>query len=343
MPLKQFGTTPGGDTVWLAELHAGSLAVDVITYGATIHRILAPGLDGTIADVILGKDDMQGYASFAAPAASVIGRVANRISEGSFSLNGKTYILETGEQKFMLHSGPGNYARKNYSVIEATDRLVRLAARDHGEAGFPGEIAVEVCYSLCDDGTLHINYTAIPTADTPINLTNHIYFNLAGQDSGTIYNQSLMIEADHYTPTSSLNIPTGEIFKTHGTPFDFTASRNLGTAIEGLKQIGDPHNGFDLNYVLNGCGWRKIAEAYDEGSGRALEAFTDLPGVQLYTANFIKEGTEGKGGAAYKAHVGFCLETQYFPDSIHQPHFPGGIAFTNKVYSTSTAYRFFTK
>jgi aldose 1-epimerase len=343
MAIKQFGATADGAPVWLVGLKAGVVAADIISYGATIHRVLAPDRRGRTADVILGKDDMEGYASRAAPAAAVIGRVANRISDGSFMLGGKRYVLDADDRNITLHSGGGNYARRNFAVVEAADTYVRLAVRDHGEAGFPGEITVEVCYSLSGDGTLLIEYAAIPTADTPINLTNHVYYNLAGQGSGPVYGQALMIDAGLYTQTDDMNIPTGEIFKTGGTPFDFSKTRGFAGAMDDLKAYGDKHNGFDLNYVLNGKGWRKIAEAYDEGSGRALEAFTDLPGVQLYTANFIREGTAGKDGAKYGAHAGFCLETQFYPDSIHNPHFPGGFAKGGALFKTATAYRFFVK
>ena len=342
MALVNFGKTPNGDPVWMAELNGGGVTVEVISFGATVHRILAPDRSGKKADVVLGRDDMDGYASRGAPSAAVIGRVANRIKNG-FSLNGKKYVLDANDQNITLHGGRGNYARRNFAVVEATDSLVRLATRDHGEAGFPGEVSVEVCYTLSDDGTLLLNYTAIPTMDTPINLTNHIYFNLAGQDSGPVYGQTLKINADFITQSDAQNIPTGEVLKVKKTPFDFTKPRNLGDAIKEVIASGNIHNGFDINYVLNGEGWRKIAEAYDEASGRALEAYTDLPGVQLYTANFIREGTKGKGGATYQCHAGFCLETQFFPDTIHKPHFPGGIAYAGEAFSTATAYKFFVK
>ena len=341
MAIKQFGSTPGGDPVWIMQLEAGDVRAEVITYGATIHKILAPDRNGKIADVILGKDDMAGYAGEPAPAAAVIGRVANRIKNHSFSLNGKRYILDANEGKNTLHGGCGNYAYKNFAVVEATDGLVRLAARDGGEAGFPGEVAVEVCYSLYEDGTLLIEYSAIPTYDTPINLTNHVYFNLAGQESGTIDSHALSVDAGFYTPADARDIPTGEILKTSKTPFDFTKPQILGDAMAGLARAGDRHGGYDHNFVLNGIGWRKVAEAKDGASGRAMEVYTDLPGMQLYTANMLKAGTRGKGGVVYGPHSGFCLETQFFPDTVHKPHFPGGLAPANELFTTATAYRFF--
>ena len=348
MSLKQFGVLPAGnaragDAVWLAELKAGDVTVEIISYGATIHRVYAPDRNGNIADVILGRDDLAGYTSPGAAAGSVIGRVANRIKNHSFTINGKRYILDANERKNTLHGGSGNYAHKNFAVVEATDTLVRLATRDCGEGGFPGEISVEVCYTLSDDGMLMIEYSAVPTLDTPINLTNHVYFNLEGQGSGTVYGHTLSIDAGYYTPSDSKNIPTGEIFSVRRTPFDFLKPRNLGEAMIELERSGNIFNGYDINFVLNGEGWRKIAEARDEGSGRALDVFTDLPGVQLYTANNLRDGAVGKDGAKYLPHAGFCLETQFFPDTIHKPHFPGGLAYANELFATATAYRFYVK
>ena len=343
MSIKQFGSTPQGEPVWLATLNAGNVSVEVMTFGATIHRILAPDREGKTADVILGKDDMEGYASRGASSAAVIGRVANRIKNHSFTLNGKRFTLDANQHNNTLHGGSGNYARRNFAIVSVEDKLVRLAARDRGEAGFPGEVAVEVCYKLADDGTLSIEYCAVPTVDTPINLTNHVYFNLAGQGSGPVYGHTMMINADFYTPSDANNIPTGEILATRKTPLDFTKPRNLGEAMDALKLWGDKFNGFDHNLVLNGAGYRKVAEAYDAGSGRSMEVFTDLPGVQLYTANFVREGSIGKDGAKYQQHAGFCLETQYFPDSVHRPHFPKAVAYANQIFKTSTAYRFYVK
>jgi len=343
LALTKFGEMPGGDPVWLASISAGGVEAEIISFGATVHTLTAPDRSGITADVVLGKDGMEGYLAPGAPAASVIGRVANRIKNHSFTLYGKKFTLGANERTNTIHGGAGNYARKNFAVVEATDDMVRLALRDTGEGGFPGEVSVEVCYTLEDDGTLYIEYSAVPTHDTPINLTNHVYFNLAGQDSGPVYGQSLMLKADFYTPADALNIPTGEIIKTKKTPFDFSKPRMLGEAMEELARSGDKRHGFDHNFVLNGEGWRKVAEAWDEPSGRAMEVYTDLPGVQLYTANFLREGAAGKDGAEYGPHSGFCLETQFFPDAIHKPHFPGGLAYAYEVFSTATAYRFFVK
>lgn len=297
MSLEQFGVTGAGEPVWLARLASGPITVEILSYGATIHKILAPDRRGNYADVVLGKDDAAGYAAPGAASGAVIGRVANRIKNHSFKLNGRRHILDANENRNTLHGGSGNYAHMNFVVIEASGARVRLAARDRGDGGFPGEVTVEVCYTLSGDGTLLIEYAAVPTMDTPINLTNHVYFNLAGQGSGPADGHTLQLNAGFYTPSDAEDIPTGEIFSVKKTPFDFTKPRNLGLAMEALAASGDRHNGFDHNFVLDGEGWRKIATAADETSGRRLEAYTDLPGVQLYTANFLKDGARGKDGA----------------------------------------------
>ena len=345
MALKLFGVLPagapqGGEQVWLAELKTEKVKVEILSYGAIIHRVLAPDRKGRQADVVLGTDSLGGYMDPGAPAGSVIGRVANRIKNHSFSINGKRYALDANENRNTLHSGSGNYAHRNYAVIDATDTSVRLAMRDRGEGGFPGEVTVEVCYTLSGDGTLLLEYSAVPTMDTPFNPTNHVYFNLAGHGSGKLNSQSLSIDAALYTPTDSLNIPTGEVRKVKKTPLDFTKPRNLSEAIYELEMFDDRWDGFDYNFVIDSDGWRKVAEASDTVSGRALEVFTDLPGIQLYTANHVAKGFAGKDGALYQPNAAFCLETQFFPDSIHKPHFPGGIAFANELFTTATAYRF---
>jgi aldose 1-epimerase len=341
MGMTLFGEMPGGGQVWKCELKNGSgVSAEILSLGATIHSLSVPGRDGRSADVILGKDDVAGYLSPGAAAAATIGRVANRIAGHSFDLGGKTYVLDANERDKTLHGGSGNYALRNFSVVEATGTLVRLAARDLGEAGFPGEAAIEVAFTLKPDNTLLIQYCAVPTQDTPINFTNHAYFNLAGHDSGEVDGQELQIDADFFTPADEEDIPTGEIAKVAGTPFDLTSPRNLGDAMRELQAFGDGHGGYDHNYVLRGAGFRKVAEAADPASGRVMEVYTDLPGLQLYTANMIAPGLIGKAGATYGKHGGFCLETQYFPDTMHRPHFPSCIVAADAVYRTETAYRF---
>jgi aldose 1-epimerase len=316
------------------------VSVEVLTLGATIHRILVPDRDGQPADVILGKEDAAGYLSAGAPAAATIGRFANRIRGHSFSLGGGTFVLDANENDNTLHGGSGNYALKAFALLDVTESSARMAVRDIGGGGFPGEVSAEVAFTLGDDNALYIEYSAVPTCDTPINLTNHAYFNLAGHGSGLIGAQELQIAADFYTPADGEDIPTGEITAVTATPFDFTSPRKLGAAMKELADYGDTHGGFDHNFVLKGGGMRKVAMVIDHASGRAMEVSTDLPGMQLYTGNLIPPNTAGKDRAVYGKHSGFCLETQYFPDSVHRSHFPSCVTRANELYRSVTAYRF---
>ena len=339
-----FGALPDGSHVWRASLaNESGVSADILTLGATIHSIKAPDRLGRVSDVILGKKDVDGYLDSRACSAAVIGRVANRIKGHRFPRHGKVIMLDANERKNTLHGGSGNYARRNFALVEADSSHAVLALRDHGEGGFPGEVDIQVTYSLNDDNELMVEYLALPTEDTPINITNHAYFNLAGHSAGRIDRHELYINANFYTPADREDIPTGEILRVKDTPFDFTRARPLGEAMDELAEYGDKHGGYDHNFVLNGSGWRVAAAAHDPKSGRYLEVFTDLPGLQLYTANFIEEGTPGKGKAIYGKHSGFCLETQYFPDSVHQPHFPDCVVWAGEIFETATAFRFSVK
>ncbi|MDR2104100.1 MAG: galactose mutarotase [Treponema sp.] len=342
MGVELFGTLPNGENVWRCTLkNKGGMSAQIITLGAIIQSIRTADREGNFENVVLGRSDLAGYLAPRSPSAAVIGRVANRIKGHTFQIGGKVYDLAANEGNNTLHGGPGNYGRRNFALVEADDTLVRLALRDHGEAGFPGEVDVEVCYRLNDEGLL-IQYRVIPTEDTPLNLTNHVYFNLAGHGSGPINEQELQLEADFYTPADDENIPTGEILRTKGTPFDFSSPRKFGPAIAELAASGDKKGGFDHNFVLNGRGMRKVAWARDGQSGRVMEVFTDLPGMQLFTANHMQEGTPGNDGASYTRHGAFCLETQFFPNTVHVPHFPCCIVPANTVFSSATAYYFRT-
>jgi aldose 1-epimerase len=342
MGIELFGKMPNGDSVWRCKLkNARGMSAEIITLGANIQTLYAPDRGGKAENVILGRSDLAGYLSPGCPSAAVIGRVANRIRGHSFRLNGRDYELPANDHNNTLHGASGNYGRRNFALIEADDTLVRLALRDHGEAGFPGEADVEVTYRLEDDGLL-IQYQVIPTEDTPVNVTNHVYFNLAGHTRNGIGEQELQLEADFYTRTDDENVPVGEILRTAGTPFDFSRFRKFGPALAELLASGDDKGGYDHNFVLNGTGMRKVAVARDGQSGRIMETFTDMPGLQLYTANNIPDGAAGYDGVTYKKHDAFCLETQFFPDTVHYPHFPCCIVRAGTVFTSSTAYRFRT-
>jgi aldose 1-epimerase len=341
MPAELFGAMPDGGEVRLIKLSdpAGGLTAEILTLGAVIHRLSVPGRGGKLADVVLGAPDLGGYLSAGFPAAAVIGRVANRIKGAAFTLGGREYRLTANERANTLHSGAGNYAARNFELAEAGGSMARLTLRDGGEGGFPGIVDVEVTYSLAD-GALEISYRAKPLEDTPINITNHVYFNLSGHASGAACRQELSVNADYYTPADGEDIPLGDLRGVEGTPFDLRRPRALGEAMDDLADWGDKHNGFDHNFVLNGQGQRLAARACDPGSGRIMEVYTDLPGMQLYAGNFIAGGTGGKDGASYGPHHGFCLETQHFPNAVNQPGFPNCVVKAGEVFSSETVFRF---
>jgi len=341
MTKQVFGTLPDGTEVLQVTIRNRSgLEVDVITYGGIIRCIRVPDKHGVSADVLLGKSTLDGYLRGAAGAA-VIGRFANRIEGAGYTLDGKEVKLEANEGSNTLHGASGNYGIHNFALVGATDRMVRLALHDSGEGGFPGEASVEVVYEVADDGTLTVEYTVIPTETGPVNITNHAYFNLAGEASGPIDDQVLRFDADFYTPASRTDIPTGEIRPVDGGPFDFRAGKKMADAFRELEASGDWHNGYDHNLVLRGRGYREVAEAYDPKSGRTLTLLTDLPGVQFFTGNFFsRAGMTGKKDVPYPDHAGFCLETQYFPDTINKPHFPCCIVKAGEVFKTRTGFRF---
>lgn len=335
-----FGTMPNGDKVWRITIgNSNGMKAKIITYGGIIQSILLEKDDGQYVDVILGKDTLDVYLADGSSSAAIIGRFANRIGNASFELNGKTYELYANDRGNCLHGGTGGYGPRDFILAGVSDNSVKLALFDNGEGGFPGEVNLTVRYTVTDDNALVIDYTAVSSEDTPINLTNHVYFNLAGQESGSIYDQEISIDADFYTPCDDTVLPTGEVAYVGGTPLDLREFKTFGEAIKDLEDSGCILGGFDHNFVLNKKGYRRISVARDPKSKRYMETYTDLPGVQLYTANGLNN-RPGKDGATYTKHGGFCLETQFFPDSINKGHFPGGILKKGEIFSSRTAYKF---
>ena len=297
MAIKEFGTGPEGQQALLCTMqNASGMTVEVLNYGATIHSITVPDEEGEMDDVLLGAATLEGYIS-GAPSAAVIGRVANRIGGAAFTLDGIEYRLQANVNANMLNAASGNYGRRLFSVTEATDNQIRLVLNDDGTPGFPGSALVEVLYTLDDDGTLGAVYTLVPTEVTPVNLTNHAYFNLAGQASGSVDDQFVQIHSALYTPTDLEDIPTGEVWSVEGTPLDFRNGQRMDNAFKALAEWGDWHNGYDFNFIVAGRGYREAARAWHPASGRTLTVYTDLPALQLYTANALtgKDG-EGKDG-----------------------------------------------
>jgi aldose 1-epimerase len=337
-----FGKTTDGDPVTLYTLTNGKVTAKVMTYGALLTELHVPDRGGKPADVVLGFDNLQGYLAGHPYFGATIGRVANRIAGGKFTLKGKEYTLAKNDGPNTLHGGLKGFdkvAWKAEVVDSPSGVAVRFTYRSpDGEEGFPGNLTASVTYTLTGQNELRLDYTATTDQATPVNLTNHSYFNLAGPGSGPILGHELMLAADQYTPVDDTLIPTGQTAPVKGTPLDFTSPTAIGARIDQLK--GEP-GGYDHNFVLRGGGALPLAaRAYDPRSGRVLEMFTTEPGVQFYSGNFLDGKLTGKGGIAYKKHQGFCLEAQHFPDSVHHPNFPSVVLEPGKTYTQTTVYKF---
>ena len=339
---KPFGNTDGQAITEYTLTNANGMQLSIINYGGTITKLTAPDKAGKFGDVVLGYESLDGYLQKANPYfGALIGRYGNRIAHGKFTLDGKTYTLATNNNGNSLHGGNKGFDKVVWTAEKQGDNSLKLTypSKD-GEEGYPGNLDVTVVYTLTADNSVKIDYTATTDKATPVNLTNHAYYNLsAGMDS-TILDNELQINANKYTPVDSLLIPTGQIADVKGTPFDFTTSKPIGRDIAQVK------GGYDHNWVLNKSGnfLEKIATLYDPKSGRVMEVSTTEPGLQFYTGNFL-DGTlpDTKGGAKYVQHAALCLETQHFPDSPNHPNFPNTILKPGETYKTSTVYKFSTK
>ncbi|HKI17812.1 MAG TPA: aldose epimerase family protein [Isosphaeraceae bacterium] len=338
-----FGKTPDGTPVDMYVLSNGRITVKVITYGAIITEIDVPDRHGKLGDVVLGFDNLAGYLGGHPYFGAATGRVANRIARGEFTLDGKDYKLAVNNPPNSLHGGLKGFDKVVWKAHDASGPIgpaVRLTyLSPDGEEGYPGNLAVGVTYTVMPDAELKIDYTATTDKATPVNLTNHSYFNLAGPASGTILDHEVMLPSDQYTPVDETMIPTGEIRPVRGTPLDFTKPATFGARIDEIK--GQP-GGYDHNYVVGGDHKRPIlaARVREPASGRVVEMFTTEPGVQLYTANFLDGTLKGRGGVVYKKQQAFCLEAQHFPDAVHHANFPSIILRPGATYTQTTIYRF---
>ena len=342
-----FEKLPDGSDVFLYRIRRGDITVEIISFGAIIHRLYAPDRRGEILDIVLGQDNIAGYKKMPNCAAPFIGRVANRISDARFVAGGKVWNTEVNAAgNCTLHSGSGNYAFRNFSgktFEEDGFAGVTLSLRDNGEGGFPGSMDVSLTYTLDDEGNLKLRYEALPEEDTPISFTNHVYFNLAGHKSGSTADQLLQLEADFFMTHHENGMPLGEILSVKGTDMDFTTPRPLG---QGYKSSYPQLSlgGYDHNYCIRGHGLRLGGFAKDPKTGRALEFFTDMPGVQLYTAIHLFDGVcLGKDGAEYRNGHGFCLETQHYPNAVNFSQFPSMMYKAREKFVSETIYRFYTE
>lgn len=336
-----FGMTSKGEEARLFTIQNDKgMEIKVSDYGATLVQVRVPDKEGRLLDVVLGYDDVQGYEAGNAFFGATIGRVANRIGNGEFRLGGRTYELTRNDGQNTLHGGRDFYNKRIWKTGETQeDHVEFLMDSPSGDQGFPGNVKISVTYTLTKDNEVKIHYRAVPDADTLMNLTNHSYFNLSGHASGTVLDQEVMLYADAYARADSQSIPTGEIVPVSGTPMDFRQLKPVGAEIEEAYEALEFGKGYDHNWVLNGNGYRKAAFMRSKESGIAMEVYTDLPGMQFYTANFV-DHEKGKAGAVYNMRQAACFETQYFPDAVHKDHFEGPEVKAVEVYETTTAYRF---
>ena len=317
--------------------------LEVIDYGAILVSVCVPDNTGLLRDVVLGYDRLEDYEENPNFFGATIGRSCNRIANGRFEINSVTYQMDQNENENNLHSGKNGFEKRIWNVDEADgDHVVFSLLSPDGDEGFPGEFKISVTYTLTEENEVKIHYSGICDKDTVANMTNHSYFNLGGHDSGLVLDQILQINADSFTPVAdSKSIPTGEIAPVKGTPMDFTDEKPIGRDMEADFEQLVFTGGYDHNYVLNNQNGtvRLAAKAKCEESGIGLEVYTDTPGVQFYAGNFIS-GSAGKDGVSYEPRTGFCLETQYYPNSINEPGFPSPILKKGDQYETTTIYHF---
>ena len=344
-----FGSLPNGNKVYKYKLTNGYMSVEIMSYGGIVTNINLPNSKGQDTDIVLGFNTLDQYIDEHPYFGAIIGRYGNRIANGKFSLNGIDYQLAINNGINSLHGGLIGFDKVLWSVKELNndeDPGIKLTyfSKDM-EEGYPGNLQIDVTYILTKENELKIFYEAITDSSTIINLTNHSYFNLAGESSGDILDHFVSINANSYLPVDENLIPTGEIRNVKNTPFDFREMKKIGLEIEIQNNQLIIGNGYDHCWVLNdyGEGIRKIAEARSLNTGINMEVYSDQPGVQFYTGNFLDGSMKSKKLKKYEKRSGFCLETQHFPDSPNQPSFPNVILKPDKKYQTQTWYKFSTK
>ena len=344
---KIFGKTSDGTQVDLYTLaNSKGMQVSIATLGGIVVTLEVPDRSGKIADVTLGFDSLEGYLKGHPYFGALIGRYGNRIAKGRFSLSGTEYTLARNNGENHLHGGLKGFDKVLWTAkeIQAKDgQVLELSylSRD-GEEGYPGNLQVTVVYTLTEANELRMDYRATTDKETVVNLTNHAYFNLAGQGAGDVLAHELFIDADRFTPVNGGLIPTGELRKVDGTPFDFRIPTPIGARIDGSDEQLVAGKGYDHNFVLKGKAGslRLAARVREPKSGRVLEVLTVEPGLQFYSGNFLDGTLTGKAGKIYKHRYGFCLEAQHYPDSPNNPEFPSTRLRPGEAYRTTTVYRF---
>jgi aldose 1-epimerase len=347
---QAWGKGPGGAPVELFTLtNAKGASVAITTYGAIVVSVNVPDKAGALGDVVLGFDSLEGYLGTHPFFGAIVGRYGNRIAAGQFTLDGKTYTLAKNNGANSLHGGLkgfDKYVWKGRELQSKDGLAIELThlSPDRDE-GFPGQLTAHVTYTWTDANELRVDYHATTDKPTVVNLTNHSYFNLAGQGAGTILAHTLQLSADKYTPVVQGLIPTGELAPVDGTPFDFRQATPIGARIDAANEQITLGGGYDHNFVVNGQAGtlRPAARVEEPTTGRTLEVLTTEPGIQFYTGNFLDGTIKGKGGKVYPKRAALCLETQHYPDSPNQPSFPSVVLRPGQEYKTTTVYRFGVK
>lgn len=341
---KPYGNTPEGTEVDIFTMNnSAGITVRVITFGCIITSVQTPDRDGNKGEITLGFDSLEGYLAGHPYFGSLVGRFANRIAAGRFELEGSRYTLACNEKGIThLHGGTVGFDKRLWTAEEIRDNDsagVRFSyTSPDGEEGYPGQLEVTATYSLSEANELSFDYRARTTKATPINLTNHTYWNLSGPGSGTVYDHLLSLNCSRYVPTNEQLIPTGEVLSVEDTPLDFRKQKAIGRDIAQLPV------GYDHCFIADREGPEPaaIARLYDPASGRGFELSTTKPAVQLYTGNFL-DGIRGAGGATFDKHGALCLETEYYPDAVNRPEFPSAVLHPGETYHHTTVQRFFSE
>jgi aldose 1-epimerase len=344
---QPFGALPSGQAVDLYTLAAGTTRVTVTPYGAILASIVTPDRDGRPGDIVLGFEGIEGYVTSNPYFGAVVGRYGNRIGNARFILDGQTYELAKNNGPNTLHGGVRGFdkvlwtAREVQGPADAAALELQYVSAD-GEEGFPGTLTATVTYTLTAANELRIDYRATTDKPTVVNLTNHSYFNLAGQGRGDILDHRVTLHAERFTPVDATLIPTGELRPVAGTPFDFRSPTRIGSRIDADDEQIRYGLGYDHNFVVDGTPGvlRPAARVVSPASGRSLEVLTTEPGIQFYSGNFLDGSVTGKGGSVYGRRTAFCLETQHYPDSPNKPQFPSVVLRPGETYQSTTIFRF---
>lgn len=347
---QAWGSVPSGEPIDLYTLrNSNGVEATIINYGGRLVTLKTPDRDGNFDDIVLGFDNLEGYLGQNPYFGAIVGRFANRIANGEFTLHGTTCKLARNNGPNALHGGLKGFDKAVWSAteIEGTDSpglALRYLSKD-GEEGYPGNLEVQVTYTLTETNQLRIEYQATTDKNTVLNLTNHSYFDLRGQAVGEILEHHVTIHADRFTPVNAHLIPTGELQRVEGTPFDFRQPIAIGARIDEKDEQLEYGEGYDHNFVLHQTGYGPLlaARVSDPKSGRVMEVWTTQPGVQFYTGNHLDGTIEGKGGIIYARRFAFCFETQHFPDAPNQPNFPSTELKPGERYQQTTIFEFSTE